>query len=217
MRMIRASNLCTKTGAMQIAPVLFCLVIAVSCSTKTKQIFFDIQPPSAEELAERAQQDEAEREATLDALETQQTDTKSIFPVANDDNQPRPPIEGILDWETALEMLPKDYKKKADWSAALEQGVIRPRSGADPLSAYAAIFQWDFIIEAEKPKNEAYFPHSAHTRWLSCKNCHTAIFPYKRNPATMKEMKNGASCGTCHGKKNVAFSLSQCKRCHLNK
>jgi c(7)-type cytochrome triheme protein len=217
MHLIRAKSLYTKTGAMQIALVLFCLVIAVSCSTKTKQIFFDIQPPSAEELAERAQQDEAEREATLDALENQQTDSKSLFSVAVDDNRSRPPIEGILDWETALEMLPKDYKKKADWSAALEQGVIRPRTGSDPLSPYAAIFQWDFIIEAENPKNEAYFPHSAHTKWLNCKNCHTAIFPYKRNPAKMKEMKKGASCGTCHGKKNVAFSLSHCKRCHLNR
>ena len=184
--MIWARNLCTKTGAMQFALVLFCLVIAVSCSTKTKQIFFDIQPPSAEELAEQARQDEAQREATLDALETQQTDTKTLFSAANDDNQPRPPIEGILDWETALEMLPKDYKKKADWSAALEQGVIRPRTGADPLSPYAAIFQWDFIIEAKKPKNEAYFPHSAHTKWLSCKNCHTAIFPYKNHDFAFK-------------------------------
>ena len=134
-----------------------------------------------------------------------------------DDNQPRPDIEETLDWETALEMLPKDYKKQADWVAAMEQGIVRPRGGADPMSQYAAIFQWDFIIAAEKPKNEAYFPHSAHTQWLGCKNCHTGIYPYRRNPATMKEMRAGASCGTCHGKKNVAFSLKQCKRCHLKR
>jgi c(7)-type cytochrome triheme protein len=207
----------TVTRAARVALVLFCLVVAVSCSVKTRQLFFDIQPPSAEELAEQARQDEARREATLDALESQRTDSKSLFSTVSDDNGPRPAIEETLDWEIALEMLPKDYKKQADWSEAVEQGIVQPRGGADPLSQYAAIFQWDFIIAAEKPKNEAYFPHSAHTRWLACKNCHIRIFPYRRNPATMKEMRNGASCGTCHGKKNVAFALKQCKRCHLKR
>jgi c(7)-type cytochrome triheme protein len=205
------------TWATRVALILFCLVVAVSCSMKTRQIFFDIQPPSAEELAEQARQDEARREATLDALDNQQTDSKTLFPGVADDNQPRPAIEDTLDWETALEMLPKDYKKQADWAAAMEQGIVRPRGGADPMAQYAAIFQWDFIIAAEKPKNEAYFPHSTHTKWLGCKNCHMTIYPYKRNPATMKEMRKGASCGTCHGKNNVAFALKQCKRCHLKR
>jgi c(7)-type cytochrome triheme protein len=214
---IRLGSLSTGTRTTRVVLVLFCLIIAVSCSTKTRQVFFDIQPPSAEEQAEKARQDAERREATLDALDNQQLDSKTLFSGNMDDKQPRPAIEDTLDWEKALEMLPKDYKKKADWSAALDQGIVRPRSGPDPLSQYAAIFQWDFIITAEKPKNEAYFPHSAHTKWLGCKNCHMAIFPYKRNPATMKEMRTGVSCGTCHGKNNVAFSLSQCKRCHLNR
>lgn len=206
---------------MQITLALFYLLMTASCSIKTRQLFFDIQPPTAEELAEKERQDEARREATLAALESQQTDEQaagqSPFSLPPDDKQERPPIESTLDWQEAQQMLPKDYKKKVDWSAALEQDLIRPRPGADPLSPYAAMFQWDFIIAADKPKNEAFFPHSAHTQWLSCKNCHTAIYPYRRNPATMKEMKKGASCGTCHGKKNVAFSLSQCKRCHLQR
>ena len=214
---IKLGNVSTFTGAMRIALVLFCLTFNLSCSTKTKQIFFDIQPPSSEELAEKARQDAERRQATLDALDNQQVDSKTLFSGTMDDNRPRPAIENTLDWEKALEMLPKDYKKKADWSAALDQGIVRPRSGADPMARYAAIFQWDFIIAAEKPKNEAYFPHSAHTRWLSCKNCHMTIYPYKRNPATMKEMKKGVSCGVCHGTDNVAFSLKQCKRCHLKR
>ena len=200
---------------MKVSLVLFCLIIAVSCSTKTRQLFFDIQPPTEEELAQKALRDEAHRADTLAVLDEQQADPKALFAGATDDNQPRPDIESLQDWEQVREILPKDYKKKVDWSAALEQGLIRPRSGTDPLSQYAAIFQWDFIIDAEKPKNEAYFPHSAHTKWLSCKNCHISLYPYKRNPATMKEMRKGASCGTCHG--GVAFSLKQCKRCHLNR
>jgi c(7)-type cytochrome triheme protein len=192
--------------------LFFCfIVIVVSCSTKTKQLFFDIPPPSQRELAEQARL-EAELEA---ANQPQQENTELSIFGALDDGQPRPEIESLDSWEQVLEKLPKDYKKKADWSAAIEQGLVRPRPGADPSTLLATAFKYDFIIAAEKPKNEGYFPHSAHTQWLGCKNCHTSIYPYKRNPATMKEMRAGASCGTCHGK--VAFSLKQCKRCHLNR
>jgi c(7)-type cytochrome triheme protein len=193
--------------------VLVWWVTVVSCSTSTRQLFFDVPPTSEQELAEQARQ---EREATLAAAPDQPVDTKSLSFGAADDTRPRPAIESVTDWEQALELLPKDYKKGADWAAALEQGLVRPRIGADPRAQYAAAFQYDFIMEAEKPKYEAWFPHSAHTGWLGCKNCHMAIYPYKRNPATMKEMRKGASCGTCHGKRNVAFPLSNCKRCHLN-
>jgi c(7)-type cytochrome triheme protein len=190
----------------------FCFLITISCSTSTKQLFFDIPPPSRQELAEQAR-----LVAELEAVDAPEQESSGFPGFGQIDDQPRPEIDSIDDWERVLEMLPKDYKKKADWSAALEQGIVRPRTGADPSTQFASIFQWDFIIEAEKPKNEAYFPHSAHTKWLGCKNCHMSIYPYKRNPATMKEMKAGASCGTCHGKDNVAFSLKQCKRCHLNR
>ena len=193
--------------------LFFCLLIAASCSTSTRQLFFDIPPPTQQELAEQAR-----LAAELETAPTSEDESTGLSMFgAFDDNQPRPEIESLESWEQVLELLPKDYKKKADWSAALDQGLIRPRPGPDPRLLLASIFQYDFIIAAEKPKNEAYFPHSAHTVWLGCKNCHMTIYPYKRNPATMKEMKKGASCGTCHGKNNVAFSLKQCKRCHLNR
>jgi c(7)-type cytochrome triheme protein len=193
--------------------LIACLLIAVSCSTRTRQLFFDIPPPSQREIAEQARL-AAELEA---ANAPEQNSAEFSMFGAIDDGQPRPEIESLATWEQVLELLPRDYKKKADWSAAMEQGLVRPRPGADPRSLLATAFKYDFIIAADKPKNEAYFPHSAHTEWLGCKNCHITIYPYKRNPATMKEMKKGASCGTCHGKDNVAFSLKQCKRCHLNR
>ena len=200
---------------MKVTLFLFCIMFVFSCSTSTRQLFFDIPEPSAEELAEKAQLEQQRREAVLAQLDNQPTDAKSLMSSEFDPDQPRPDIESLKTWEQVLEALPKDYKKKTDWVAAFEQGLITPRSGPDPMSKYAAAFRYDFIIEAEKPKNEAYFPHSAHTQWLGCKNCHVALYPYKRNPATMKEMRKGASCGVCHGK--VAFSLKQCKRCHLNR
>ena len=192
--------------------LFFCLLIAVaSCSTKTRQLFFDIPPPSPRELAEQAR-----LQAELEAANNPEAE-KANAPMFGlyDESQPRPAIESLSSWEDVLETLPKDYKKTADWSAAIEQGIVRPRPGADPRTLLATSFQYDFIIATEKPKNEGYFPHSAHTQWLGCKNCHASIYPYKRNPAKMKEMRAGASCGKCHG--NVAFSLKQCKRCHLNR
>jgi c(7)-type cytochrome triheme protein len=134
-----------------------------------------------------------------------------------DDSAPRPEIESVKEWDKVKRMLPKDYKKNIDWSNALNEGLIRPRVGKDPRALWASFFQWDFTIEGEDAEDDAFFPHSAHTEWLGCKNCHNPeLYPYRRNPATMKEMKRGASCGACHGKKKVSFSLKACDRCHLN-
>ena len=134
--------------------LLFCLLVTVSCSTSTRRLFFDIPAPSAEQLAQEARK-EATREAELTAANNQVGDKKDSLSGATDDNQPRPAIESLLNWEQVLETLPKDYKKKADWAAAIEQGLVRPRTGADPRAKLAASFKYDFIIGAEKPKNEA--------------------------------------------------------------
>ena len=154
--------------ATTVALFLFYLFFLVSCSTATRQLFFDIPAPSPEELAEKAQLEQERREAVIDQLENQETDSKSLFSSGPDSDQPRPEIESLKTWEEVLEVLPKDYKDKADWAAAYEQGLVKPRAGSDPMASYAAAFRYDFIIEAEKPKNEAYFPHSAHTPWLGC-------------------------------------------------
>lgn len=215
---MRMVSLISKNSALKCALFFFVVVTLESCNSATRELFFDIPPPKpqSEETEEIMENADTSQTSTSEAQATAWTSPWEDLDALNSASEP-PPIEDTLDWQVALELLPKDYKKKADWSAALEQGVIRPRGGANPMAQLAVMFQYDFIIPAEKPKNEAYFPHSAHTQWLGCKNCHMAIFPYKRNPATMKEMRNGASCGTCHGKNNVAFSLTSCKRCHLKR
>lgn len=198
--------------------VLISLLTMVACSTKTKQIFFDIQPPSQKELAEQELQRQAE---LIEAQAKEMSERrKSGFDGAFfnlDDAAPRPEIESVKEWDKVKQILPKDYKKNIDWSSALNDGMIRPRVGKDPRALWASMFQWDFTIKGEEAEDDAFFPHSAHTVWLGCKNCHNPeLYPYRRNPATMKEMKAGASCGACHGKKKVSFSLKACDRCHLN-
>jgi c(7)-type cytochrome triheme protein len=211
----RTNNTKKRNRVTFVALFFFSLLLTVACSTSTKRLFFDVTPPSAEELAAEARLEALRSGELQDEQYQQNTDQKALFPGLSADNSPRPEVESFKKWEEVLEFLPKDYKKKTDWSAAVEQGLVRPRTGADPLAQLASSFKYDFIMTAEKPKNEAYFPHSAHTAWLGCKNCHMTIYPYKRNPATMKEMRKGVSCGNCHG--NVAFSLKQCKRCHLKR
>lgn len=203
----------TTNSALKGALFAFMGVLLVSCSPKYRDLFFDL-PPAKPKL----QVVEEEQPAMQPLIYQPQAITQPGMWAGLNPLDPEAgpaPIEEAKTWEQALEILPRDYKKKADWSAALEQGVVRPVGGADPRALYATMFKYDFIIANKKPKNEAYFPHSAHTEWLGCKNCHMTLYPYRRNPATMKEMKKGASCGACHGK--VAFALKQCKRCHLQR
>ncbi len=221
-------------------------ITVIACSTETRQLFFDIQPPTAEELAAQSRKEKAAQRNGMDKKGLM--GIGMLFPELNDDSPP-PEIEKIKEWEKVEEMLPKDEEDNVDWSAALEQGLIRPRVGDDLRTLLMSTFQWDFIIryvedeedsetdddeeeegseteddeedevvEGAPREEDAYFPHSAHTEWLSCRNCHMSIYPYRRNPATMKEMKKGASCGICHGKntkKTIAFTLKACDRCHL--
>ena len=216
---VRLDNQRIGTRVMRITLVSLCFLLLASCSTKTKQLFFDIQPPSAKELAEKERQKQAAFIAARneEMMKRQASGGSTMYFGFPEDNAPRPDIESVSDWDKVKKMLPRDYKKNIDWSDALEQGLIRPRPGKDPRTLWASAFQWDFTIKGEEAEDDAFFPHSEHTKWLGCKNCHNpTLYPYKRNPATMKEMKKGASCGACHGKKKVSFSLKACDRCHLN-
>ena len=224
------------------------LVTLIACSTETRQLFFDINPPTAEELAEQSREKQQAESSTTQLKQNKNNKSTLLFPAFMDDDLPPPAIEKVMEWEKVEEMLPKDEEDNVDWSEALRLGLIRPRTGSDPRTIWMTTFQWDFIIPAaveedddeeeddeeeddadkddtdddededddDANEDDAYFPHSSHTQWLSCKNCHMTIYPFRRNPATMKEMKKGKSCGVCHGKNKVAFSLKACGRCHLN-
>jgi c(7)-type cytochrome triheme protein len=60
------------------------------------------------------------------------------------------------------------------------------------------------------------FSHDIHTGMYSCQDCHTGIFKFKAgaNKATMAEMEQGKSCGTCHDG-STGFSVKgDCQKCH---
>ena len=185
------------------------VIILAACSPATRSLFFDIPPPKPEpteaELA-AAQQITATDESTGAA------DAGLLLHPADREGE-RPPIEAATTWEEALELLPRDEKGGADWAAAQREGIIMPRA-FDPRDRGGDWFALDFYLANEKPKFNAYFPHSSHVAVMSCDSCHPALFPLRDNEITMKAMRKGETCGACHGK--VAFDLKNCKRCHTS-
>jgi c(7)-type cytochrome triheme protein len=119
----------------------------------------------------------------------------------------------------AIDGLPKGHGGEINWSAAVVEGYINPRGSLDPNEPEEELLNLNIFIEAKTPlMANVIFPHSIHTYWLSCKNCHPGIFIPQAgaNPITMNEIFEGKWCGRCHGK--VAFNffpLANCRRCHI--
>jgi c(7)-type cytochrome triheme protein len=131
----------------------------------------------------------------------------------------RPPIESTLDPDSVVSLLPRDHAGNIDWMAAIESGVIKPRSslpGEPPKDAPEGFdfqFAFNFYFPGPNEMFDAYFPHEAHVKWLDCRQCHSRIFRYRGTEIQMADVLAGKYCGECHGK--VAFPpTTGCERCH---
>lgn len=118
---------------------------------------------------------------------------------------------------TSLTYLPRDkFGFYPDWVAAVEEGIIKPRGSINPDKPEEEEYAPDVLLKVKSPiRNDICFPHSVHTYWLKCDNCHPEIFVAKldANPLSMTRIINGEFCGRCHGK--VAFHVANnCHRCH---
>jgi len=121
----------------------------------------------------------------------------------------------------ALRDLPKDTEGRVNWTASVMGGFINPRGTLDPRdkAKEKPMLDLNVFIEAKVPlMANVIFPHSIHTYWLKCSNCHPKIFLAEAgaNPITMNEIWKGKWCGRCHGK--VAFGFwprANCLRCHM--
>ncbi len=138
------------------------------------------------------------------------------LPLAGDGlHDPDNPALGVLqDPASALGRLPADGAgNKVDWVAALRDGYITPRS---TLQGHAPVqlLQSTILMSSGGSLPGVLFPHDTHTRWLSCENCHDALFRTTAGatPVTMSAILEGRYCGVCHGA--VAFPLTECARCH---
>ncbi|MBI5193936.1 MAG: hypothetical protein HZA08_10915 [Nitrospirae bacterium] len=122
---------------------------------------------------------------------------------------PPPPV--------AVKVIPKTGMGEIDWMKGIRDGLFKPFDSTDPNALpYTPLYNMDMSLSIKKDFGipDARFPHSSHTMWLDCKNCHPTIFIPKRggNPITMHRVLEGEYCGRCHGV--VAFRLYDCFRCH---
>jgi c(7)-type cytochrome triheme protein len=133
--------------------------------------------------------------------------------------QPAEPLPPPPTWATYAELeaaLPLDSVGNIDWVAAIQAGAVKPRAGIGPDARDMPVFSLDIHRDPGIPGLEVVFPHGAHTQWLSCENCHPAIFEMRANanPINMTKIFAGEYCGRCHGK--VAFNpVTGCPRCHV--
>lgn len=128
------------------------------------------------------------------------------------------PVEEAESWEKVIALMPKDAAGRVDWVQALKAGTIAPRPSHDPKGPAQAVLDLDLELTGSGSRVfKARYPHASHTAWLSCSNCHPAIFPLSRKAGstviTMGKIRAGEYCGACHG--SVAFPVDrECPRCH---
>lgn len=114
----------------------------------------------------------------------------------------------------AMSGFPRDNQGIVDWVKVLDMRLINPRKSVDGEGEMFPV-DFDIIFKNTSSMPHVRFPHREHTEWLTCANCHPAIFiPQKgSNPVSMSEIIEGKYCGVCHGK--VAFPpTTNCGRCH---
>lgn len=182
---------------------VFCLALVQCQATPV--------PPNPEQVA--ASQPEAIRPVPPVA------DHASVWRPLEADNI-HDPSDELLSYlqepEEALSALPRAKEpggNNVDWVAALEDGVISPRSKIQP-STEVRLLDNDIIMPNTAGMARVVFPHRQHTEWLDCSNCHPKIFKAKAgaNKFGMFDILQGEYCGRCHGA--VSFPLTQCFRCH---
>jgi c(7)-type cytochrome triheme protein len=128
---------------------------------------------------------------------------------------------GIAEHPLALDLadLPKDQYGLVDWATAIKIGKVKPRYSLDPKAGPDEVpLQLDVVVYTKSQfMPDVIFPHFVHTLWLTCTNCHPAIFPMNAKEAnkmqTMPKIAAGEFCGRCHNR--IAFPLSDCLRCHV--
>ncbi len=138
------------------------------------------------------------------------------LPLAKDEiHDPKSPALRLLQQPgEALSRLPADVAgNQVNWTAALEQGRINPRTNILPETKIRGL-DMDILLNLRGGTPIVRFPHRQHTVWLDCSNCHEQLFKSKAgaNKFSMQLILQGEQCGVCHGA--VAFPLTQCGRCH---
>ncbi len=206
-----------------------CLAATVlaGCSAETRQkilpVFFDgvsqeeqkPPPPTRRVRRDLLREIEELRRQLAEAREAAKAQKEGA---GTPPEETRPLAEREKTWTEAAAKLPKDAAGHVDWVQALRAGAVAPRPGLDPKTPDQATLDLDVPLASSSSRLFwVTFSHGAHTQWVTCGNCHPAVFPLKRQAeptaVTMAKITESRYCGVCHGK--VAFGLEgRCARCH---
>ena len=142
-----------------------------------------------------------------DSVKTESLATDGVHDPEN------PAISALQEPSEAMSAFPLDRRGGVDWVKAIGLGIIEPRADLRGESQMA-VLDMDILMKNTGQMPWVKFPHSAHTQWLACSNCHPAIFEQREgaNDINMDSILAGEFCGRCHDK--VAFALWTCERCH---
>ncbi len=207
-------------------------LVMMGCSAETRQkmlpVFFDgvpggpgeagSQQPAALPPTHRFRRDLLQEIEELKRKLAEAEATIKAGQKAAPQEAPQLPAEKARTWDEAKEALPKDAAGDVDWVQAIKAGAVAPRPGLDPKAPEQAALDLDVDLASSRSKLfSVTYPHSSHTQWLTCGNCHPAIFPLSRRVeptvVNMANIQAGQYCGSCHGR--VAFPVEQeCARCH---
>lgn len=186
-----------------------CLLVACSSQPTFLAMIFDIPPPG-QDPGDAPVIRSPRRVPFVDpAIE----ETKKYLALLEERAKAPPPAN----WAEIYKKLPKDDDDNIDWMAALRDKIITP-SGAKDIDAPDEGKTTDDDIQLStsgKPARMVVFSHTAHTQWLTCANCHPAIFKKEAGNAkiTMDAIDDGKYCGVCHDKVAIAQPAG-CKGCH---
>ncbi len=178
-----------------------------------------LTPAQREALAQSMAQAEP---APSEAAESEAAPALSLPPAHEERESPRndgihdpsnPALPMLQEPSAAMGRFPRDRRGQVNWVETLAQGLISPR--ADLMGeGEMKVMDMDILMKGTQFMPWVLFPHSKHTQWLDCSNCHDAIFEPQvgANDISMNAVLQGEFCGVCHDK--VAFSLFVCERCH---
>ncbi|MBI5048078.1 MAG: cytochrome c3 family protein [Deltaproteobacteria bacterium] len=111
--------------------------------------------------------------------------------------------------------LPVDKLGFINWVELDKVKAFNPRTNLNGGPDAEGVRETNILFETSIAflKN-VLFSHKIHSTWVKCSMCHPDTFKPElgANRVKMIEMKDGKSCGRCHGK--VAFTHSDCLRCH---
>lgn len=111
--------------------------------------------------------------------------------------------------------LPKDKFGFINWVELDKLEAFKPMASIDSEDRDEGVRDTYVLFEVKSEfLDDVLFSHKIHSTWVNCSICHPKIFKPEAgaNSVTMIEIKEGKSCGKCHGR--VSFTPKDCLRCH---